>query len=1589
MNPAAQKPHAQAPQLRPKPPVRAARPQSRAKPGCIATLFLEITGIGFLLQMKRKLGWPGFLLAFFIVLLFMFIAGAKIERYGHLGEHQYVLSILPLASCFSPILALLMALAFAVGNCLTNATYWLFPEGSWLNLYTLFHKSHPLLTWGAYARMDFITLPIYAILPGLGSRILYSVASRLFQAGRAKILKDGGKANQTQLQQQLNQALSQQSALNQRAQSVGQQFSEAEGRVEQTASRASELGAQESESRSSLNELNTRTRDSNAQASEARLAAEKARGQAAAEERATGDAGRERAEAQKALDKTDADLRLASDDVQNLDARKAAIGTSQAKLDAEMADSQERLGELVSQRDQLREIAKTGKAPDGRPLSPEELARARQEYLKTEEAYASENEKAAGLLAQKNKLEAEQGRVERERERKQTEADGLLKKYREEDERLKRAAEKEALHKKRLDEQRAEAEKQEAASRSAKARAEESQRLAQDEKAKFDNLQREKAQAAAEINQAVDRRNALAAQVNDLNRQIRGSNARVSQLQQALGIPVTPPVSPLAGGAAVLAGASVAGAAAAASPQTPLLVREAGPVSGEHVLASAADAAPHRERRRADDVYERYKREWDRGMYDSMEQQRREREALIAQMQNRYRGSLPSGLTGGEVAGVGEAAAGGLAGLIGAAAGAAAGSIVGGALLHTHMWAEYNPIRQIVHPSHEADVSCYKMDVNYLDKNLIAGATSGAAGGPVSVVTADAGGPGGPAGPAGTVVPASVPPSDVPGSFISGQGPQPPPFNSDDEKAAWEKAQKARQEAGDMKKQWEESEKSADKSGPDYDKAKKQYDDYIKSKEDEASAAQGDYDKFKSDAEKKAADEAEAKAYKDQWIQSRQDDLKAAAEEKAHLEAVKRGADGAGFDTSEHQKRLEDLNQRISDLHGQLGKEGADISYTAADRGVIAPGKEFVEAPEKMKQQEQLLDKLQKMENAALDHGMAEPGLDGKGADVYGKVKNLINDMLDGKTLDPAQIAKIRDHIGHRMDGTSADSSKLPPPESPWYTDIGSMANSAIESGRNLGTCSTSDGKMSWTGLGGRIGIGLLTLGQSEWVFQPLGAAYTMKDAVDKGNDSIASAWWEGTKEAVKQEIGGRIIGGIFKGGVGAFKGMASAEIAGENILEGGAKGAWGSMKQMGSETVKELTDLGSKEAWKKTGSELIFGKAPEPGVGTGTSEEASGPTEKGAAGESPPPQEPPSPKQPLTDGEQAKLDSFKKAAESGDAQQVADLYKNGGMKELTDLQKKGAISGDQMQKVNQVVKQQVNESVEQGTKNAAGEFRDKTGVRVDEVLVGDSGSSAKGSPARAKTDADRTLIPKFNESDLKRYAHNNNMSEAQAHDELCQKFAEKHNACVGDELRSRGFANPNDAVQTASKNVDYKSYDRIGSSSGQNDSYAEGFTNARQSGQGSGQCFKADPEGNLGDPYKVSGQTVVDQNQLNKAKYGAGEVPEEPSSIPPSEIPSVMKQQTDALDPVKGHPDDPVTVAKAVARTEKVANTVGESLKDPNLQKAADEIYKNPGRTDAVLRKYGFCDCHGNPLPGAFCDQGGQAVNGYSQSFSGLTPER
>ncbi|RQD72754.1 MAG: hypothetical protein D5R97_10485 [Candidatus Syntrophonatronum acetioxidans] len=618
--------------------------------------------------------------------------------------------------------------------------------------------------------------------------------------------------------------------------------------------------------------------------------------------------------------------------------------------------------------------------------------------------------------------------------------------------------------------------------------------------------------------------------------------------------------------------------------------------------------------------------------------------------------------------------------------------------------------------------------------------------------------------------------------------------------------------------------------------------------------------------------------------------------------------------------------------------------------------------------QPETLERLQQMQRSAARQGMVS-GQD----DMVGRVGELINDLLDpGRIPDPDQIKQARRIIGGRITGELLGPDQLPVPQEPWWNDRDSWGQALSETALNVTTGTTSDGGTSWIGVGGRVGIGALTGGASEWAFTPASGLYRVRDAIDRG----ASGWsavGEAALGAAWEEGIGRVISGAVRVGGGAIRGSSAAS-SGGSVLQGARRGGWQSLQRLGKEQIQQVSDLFSRQAWRATGERLgdnlVRGTNRITNILSGQ-ESYTGPRSISEVGSNVSdaiygrPQTPP-----LTATEQTRLNQFNEAVNSGDPKKIAQIYQDGGMNELSNLQKRGVISAESAQKANRILKTQVDESIRRGTRGAILDTQNATGVRVEEVIVADSGSSAKREITRLNTDADRTLIPRYNDNDLRKYAWRNNISIEEAYDDLSRRFTESHSSNVDKALRDRGLS---------AEAVDYKSYNRIGSSSGQTDSYGEGFTSARQAGSGTAEVTRVNADGSIGGTYKTSGQSAVDANQLNRAQYSTREVTDFPSSFTPDEVPSVVEQQVKSI---SKNIDDPLSVAKSLGRAEKAANVASQSLNDPDLVRAAGEIYENPGNMNNVLTEYGFTDAAGNPDPSVFTQKGSKAIFDYAESL-------
>lgn len=569
--------------------------------------------------------------------------------------------------------------------------------------------------------------------------------------------------------------------------------------------------------------------------------------------------------------------------------------------------------------------------------------------------------------------------------------------------------------------------------------------------------------------------------------------------------------------------------------------------------------------------------------------------------------------------------------------------------------------------------------------------------------------------------------------------------------------------------------------------------------------------------------------------------------------------------------------------------------------------------------QNQKLRYLQNMRSTAWQHGFLK---DAEAGDVYGELDNMIDGIIhEGKEPDLEKAGKIRNIIWRKVQEDASDGPYR-------YSLKETVDQAAADTSREIFTGVNPDGKTSYKSMFLRGMMGVATVGKSEYAYEVAEKMYIVKDAVDRG-----ASYYEAVNEAAKAVVLDEMMGR------GMEKGMGK-------VMDG-------------VDTVKRPPDWGPPHGIKDTPKVLDS-------VGGGA-----------------PPRKPPDlpmgvkKLSPLTDPELiAKKKTMIEALDSKDTKKIVALYEKGGMKKLADLEKQGHITPKQAQDLNNTITREVNETVDTGTKTSISSFQKEHNVKINEVLVGDSGSSARagGAPRSVKTDADRTLVPDFDEDTVKKYAHKENISVEEAHDRLCQKFQETHTKEINSQLNKRGLN---------LEDVDYKNYDRIAPKTttpdlwddkaralktpGQlpkDDIYTSGYTNARQSVQGQATSYKVDPSDGTVRTYKASGDTLLDQNQLLKAKYEGADISGlDPQKIDVKEMGPILKQQKNAaLDA-----SDPKSLAKAVNRSDYVEQRltsfehhkgVTSPLKgslDPKLKQISKEMVNNPQDMQGVLNKHGL----------------------------------
>ena len=565
--------------------------------------------------------------------------------------------------------------------------------------------------------------------------------------------------------------------------------------------------------------------------------------------------------------------------------------------------------------------------------------------------------------------------------------------------------------------------------------------------------------------------------------------------------------------------------------------------------------------------------------------------------------------------------------------------------------------------------------------------------------------------------------------------------------------------------------------------------------------------------------------------------------------------------------------------------------------------KHMDEVVRKEKSDEAKLDYLSKLNRVAWNNNLTDPGAV---RDVFTSTQKMMDDILDGKPVNVPNILDARRYLHDRLLGTVAPESILSLPQN--QANMGDIATeAALGSVRELITGRDADGHFTVAGVIGSIGLHIAVaavagptaaayLGPGrEWATE---AALTAVNTLYAEHDAIArgSTGW--------QALGSGALEGLMQGGVQGVGGVLlhHVPVTFPNLANG-----IGEMMQPVSQLGKRI-------------SNAMF---------------------------------------PLSEDLQATRSAVDRVLASNDQAELARLYSNGGMARLGELQASGNLSVAEASALNARLAPIVNQEIDSSTRLAIQQFQSRTGVKVEQSIIADSGSSARqGANPKAYTDFDRTHVTRFKQDDLEQYALDHSLSVEEANQKLQNLYGNQLTDNLDTRLRDAGFSQ-------GKKDVNYNTYHGIGTDSGPVDAYGAGWTGQRTKLQGTANEYNTNAAGNIRSVRQITGTAVVDQHGLNVAQV-THELPPNPDKFSPGEFQLFSKQQVEA---VNGHLDVK-SVAKAMGRESDLATRVssmsGNDAYRAQLRSAgipeetpvlserltgiAKEINARPSQADAIL---------------------------------------
>ncbi len=316
--------------------------------------------------------------------------------------------------------------------------------------------------------------------------------------------------------------------------------------------------------------------------------------------------------------------------------------------------------------------------------------------------------------------------------------------------------------------------------------------------------------------------------------------------------------------------------------------------------------------------------------------------------------------------------------------------------------------------------------------------------------------------------------------------------------------------------------------------------------------------------------------------------------------------------------------------------------------------------------------------------------------------------------------------------------------------------------------------------------------------------------------------------------------------------------------------------------------------------------------------------------------------------------DALKSTDKAERSRKVQQLYRDDGMKQLRKLQESGGLSAEQANELNRAITEVVDDVVDQSTRETMRSFQRThaqragsskgPGVRIEEVMVGDSGSSARGGVRSIITDADRTYVFKFNDADLRAYATHHRISKAEAYKRLNELAGKQMGQRVSQGLRGAGNLRPAD--------VGYGRYTGLGEGAGgKGDAFSGHWIEQTTEKQGKVRVYEYNKQGELVS-HETSGRALIDRNQMERAKHLGETVNDAPRTVGGAK--QVLQRQAQAV----AGPDVPLDKAgKAVERAAEEAGHYGYQM-DPKVREIAARVKANPQQASTILQQeYGLTE--------------------------------